>query len=192
MYKKLIDKIIKCLENENSNRVYYDDKEIDIPFYISVLEQSLGNSKYKDLHNDLENLKWDVVFIDEEEYYTEFKIQVYFENIEINYSYMIIFEYDERHTGYCQCSKNDDNYNELYDCCGIDCDWDAPKFSIIKMCNIGSSSFKGEQRDYWGYKDKYYSITREKEKEENLNKIKMLKEQKARIEEKIKELENVY
>lgn len=192
MSNNLIESIIKCFEEENENREYYKHKLIDIPFYVSVLEQNLNNDKYKELHKDLEKLEWHLVFLDEENYYINSKIQIVFEDRNIPYSYMITFEYDNRYWGYCQCSKEDADYDARYDCCGHGCDWSAPKFSITKETYLGSSSFKGDEHDYWDFKDNYYSVTeKDKQEQERLSKIKALKEEKAKIEKELNELENV-
>ena len=192
MSNNLIKSIIECFEEENENRKYYEHKLIDIPFYVSVLEQSINNDKYKELHKDLENLEWHLVFIDEENYHIDNKIQVVFEDVSIDYSYIISFGYDDRYWGYCRCSKGDVGYDTRYGCCGYRCDWSAPKFTITKETYLGSNSFKGDEHDYWDFKDNYYSVTeKDKQEQERLSKIKVLKEEKARIEKELNELENV-
>lgn len=193
MSKILIDAIIECFKEENETRQSYNQQElIDIPFYLSVLEQGLSDDKYKELHHDLEKLKWRLVFVDEENYYIENKIQVVFEDVNIPYSYIINFEYDNRHWGYCQCSKDDDDYDERYDCCGHGCDWSAPKFTIIKEIYLGSSSFEGDEHDYWDFEDKYYNIDdKDKKEQAKLAKIKALEEEKSRIEKELAELKNI-
>ena len=192
MIKKLIDAVIECFEDENKSRKYYGHKLIEIPFFISVLEQSINNNKYKELHKDLKELDWHLEFIDEENCDGDIKIQIVFEKIDIFYSYIISFGYENRHWNYCQCSEGDVDYDARYDCCGHGCDWSAPEFSITKEIYLGKSSFNGDEHDYWVYKDKYYGITeKDKKEEERLFKIKMLEEEKARIEKELSELEKL-
>lgn len=193
MSKILIEAIIKCFEEENRDRTYYEGaKQIDIPFYISVLEQSLNDDKYKELHEDLEKSDWNLVFLDGDGYYVTHKIQIIFEDATIPYLYTIGFEYDDRRFKYCECSKGDPDYDERYDCCGHGCDWDAPKFSINKEIYLGSSSFDGDEHDYWDFKDKFYNIDDKNKKEQKkLARIKVLEEEKIRIEKELAELKNI-
>ena len=54
--QQFIDNLIEELKNENDNRLYHKEKELNIPFIISSLYQSFKNDNqntYKDFMSDL-------------------------------------------------------------------------------------------------------------------------------------------
>lgn len=203
MVKELIKLIIEELERENKSRKYNNERLIDIPFNIVTLEQHLENDTYKELHKDLEKYNFNVQFIedkDEEGYLEEryIKVYLYEEGDEENYycdnfanfSYKIRLDKDERDWGYCQCEEGDNDYDARYRCCGHGCDWTAPAFSVNKIINIGGNVFKGDEHDFWDYRDKYNNVTEvDKKEQERLAKIRMLKEEQEYILKQLAELE---
>lgn len=205
MIKELINKIIECLESENKDRKYYNNPLIDIPFNIVTLEQYLNDDTYKELHNDLTKYDFEINFFedkDEDGYLKERYIKVYLyekgneedyycDNF-TNFTYKITLDRDDRDWGYCECSEEDEDYDTRYRCCGHGCDWTAPAFSITKEIHIGRNVFKGDQHDFWDYRDKYNNITEVDKKElEKLAKIKQLEEQKEYIENELKKLNSL-
>jgi len=93
---------------------------------------------------------------DSTEGYTDGKIYIYFSDWQNhNYHYEIELLPDRRSLGYCQCTSKDDEYNPIYNCCGIECDWDAPSFNISKIEYIGGGSFSGLQKDLWTLREEW-------------------------------------
>lgn len=83
---------------------------------------------------------------------TEFKYyECPFSMIETEDGDTYLFTYrDNPDTTYCVCSKEDQNYNQKYDCCGIDCDWDIPVITKIKMDGtVIKYIYQGEQNCLW-------------------------------------------
>lgn len=204
MVKQLINKIIECLESENEDRKYYEKRLIDIPFNIVTLEQYLSDDTYKELHNDLAKYDFDVHFVedkDEKGYLKERYIRIYlyekgneedyYCDYSTNFTYKITLDKDDRDWGYCECEESDKDYDARYRCCGHGCDWTAPAFSISKEIYIGRNVFKGDEHDFWDYRDEYNNITEVDKKElERLSKIKQLEEQREYIENELKKLNN--
>ena len=96
---------------------------------------------------------------------------------------------DERHWGFCQCSAGDEDYDERHSCCGHDCDWTAPAYSIEKVIDLGRKEWEGDEHDYWDFEDKFYNIDeKEKQEKQKQAKINSLKNQ---IEDLKKELDNL-
>lgn len=195
MVKELLERIEEEIKNHNegirgwlSNE---NESEIDIPYSLIVLEQHLSDDKYKELHNDLKNNEWDVFFKESNEHYINGRLDVIFDNEEINYHYTINLGNEPRMWGYCDCSEDDADYDYRYRCCGHGCDWTAPKFNIIKETYLGACSFNGDEHDYWDYKDKYNNVTLvDKEQQEKESKLKRLKEEMVRIQAEIECLES--
>lgn len=187
MKNKLIQEMIKTLENVNPNKKHI----LNIPWIIAPFEQHLSEDNYKELLNDLKDNDFYVSYYkDDNEYYTNgsFEIHIYKTHNALPYYYKITLGYDER-WGYCECVEGDNDYDARYNCCGRGCDWDAPSFRIEKISNLGSSSFDGDEHDIWDYEDKYNNITL-KDKEEQAKSIeikKLLKEQ-SEIKKRLKEL----
>ena len=184
--KQLINDIIEELK-------YYDIEEERICFMISPLCQSIKNNK--EFLDDINNYIYDITYKNSEEYLSIgiLAIDLYDEVKDeyLNYIYEIEFSYDERLWGYCECSKEDKDYDERYKCCGHGCDWSAPKYSIRKIEQICTNSWEGDQHDYWDFKDNFYNVTEEeKEKEIKNNRIKELEEMIKRCKKELDELKN--
>lgn len=189
MINVLIQRIINLIEEENDEREYHDKIKIDIPFKIAPIKQSISNIKYSELINDISKKEYYVYFDYDSNRcdYDYDRIAINLENE--NYRYIIQLGYEPRHWGYCECSEEDEGYDERYKCCGNGCDWDAPDFTVIKEVTLGSNSFNGIERDLWEYKDKYYNVTvKEKEEQERISKINYLKAEKERIEAELEKL----
>ncbi|MGF7535376.1 hypothetical protein AAGG74_17130 [Bacillus mexicanus] len=71
--------------------------------------------------------------------------------IETEDSETYLFSYrDNPNTTYCVCSEDDQKYNQKYECCGINCDWDIPVIVKIKMDGtVIKYTYKGEQHYLW-------------------------------------------
>ena len=109
-----------------------------------------------------------------------------------DYCYYIEFLYDERMWGYCDCTFEDEGYDETHRCCGRGCDWIAPSFRIVKEITLGGASWEGYAKDYWEYENKFYNIEKNKneevEKYQKEQRRKSLKEQIERLQEELKTL----
>lgn len=180
--EQFINKVIQTLEDENRG-----GKSYNIPFIIAPLEQRLHECE--DFLKDLQNHNYHIIVLDvsDEDYYTNAKLHIaFYDNEEdngfyynyLNFSYTIDCGKDKRYWGYCECCENDKDYDSRYKCCGHGCDWVAPNFSITKQYNCGTYNWKGDEHDYWDFKDKFNNVTLEEKKIlEKKTKIKSLEEQ---------------
>ena len=156
--------------------------EIDIPFYMAVVEE-LKHHQYQDLHFDLDYYdNWwvshDTYNPQEDDY-----IVLYIKFLNEDFQYTISLGYETKWLGYCQCDDIDEGYDPRYKCTGEHCDYDIPIIDVEKEEYVGCSKFKGTQKDLWNYIDKYNGIKKDIETEKKLAEIKEL-------ENKIKELQN--
>lgn len=173
-----------CLEQKEDSygneleHIYIDDMLV-------VLEQNIGSHEYTELTNYLENMNYELMYDVHNSPYDLGKIDISIFDVLQNtlQEYEIIFNYITEWEGYCMCNPTDEQYNYEYKCCGIDCDWDRPKIMINKIIPLGSSSFKGLQRDLWEYKkkinqevDNTHKIKYERIKEIQLEKDELNKE----------------
>lgn len=205
---KFIQDLINALNEENEYEVDYLGNKPpieDVSFLVSVVDQQIEN--YKEFMDDITKHKYHIDSYEEDhsEGYTNGKIRILIEKSEeekesqylidayYDYCYYIEFLFDQRHWGYCQCTPEDEGYNPKYDCCGCGCDWDAPAFRLIREYVLGCSSWDGEERDYWNYKEQFE--VNEQNKNEEVENFK--KEQKkleleaeiARLQVKLNELD---
>ena len=200
MINQFIKNIVECLEFENMDRMHDDKSQLDIPFMIATSYQHLSDKEYSSFIEDLSKHDYSINYFEgnnEENYYTDGYILIQlsdkndncFYSRYCNYEYKIIFDIEERFQGYCLCKSTDEDYDDRYKCCGRNCDWDAPQFILQKIENIGSSSFDGDQHDFWDFKDKFNGICEEEEKKLEIQlKIKQLQMQKENIEKEIEKL----
>jgi len=188
--EKFIQELIKELNYENNRRIDSDKKPLDVCYMVSVVDQQIEN--YQEFMHDLQTKNWLINGYDEDTTggYTNGRIRILIEKTEEEYEdycYYIEFLYDERYWGYCECNADDEGYDKEHDCCGIDCDWVAPAFIITKEINMGYSTWKGQQRDYWEYEKKFNLKQENKNKEvEEYQK----QQKKARILEEIQRLQD--
>jgi hypothetical protein len=171
---------------------------------VSVIEQNI--EAFDDFINDITIHKYCVNGYDEDnsQGYTNGRIRILIEKPDdekesdymvdayYDYCYYIEFLYDERNWGYCECSPEDEGYNEEHNCCGCGCDWIAPSFRLTKEISMGGASWNGYARDYWEYKEKFYNSEKNKneevEKYQKEQRRKSLKEQIERLKAELKEL----
>ncbi len=130
----------------------------EITNILVVLEQKLDD--YEDFLKDIEKNKDNIcIWVNkpsDENYYDTTRIKIHIEFIGQLYSYDIIIKEDFRMIGYCFCDKYNEGYNEKYHCCGVNCDWCKPTFSIKKSEYIAYEvDFDGLQRDLWKEEDKF-------------------------------------
>ena len=207
----LINRIIDELKEINEDKEYRGERELNIPFMIAPLSQSL--EQFDSLINDLgKHTYYGVNYIEpeQENYYSNGTIEITLEknDNELNedekyikendehsyfptdYTYKINFEIDERGGwGFCQCSEGDEDYDERHKCCGHGCIWTAPTYSIQKVIELGRKAWRGDAHDYWDFEDKFYNVDKkEKEEKQKQAKINRLKNQ---IEDLQKELDNL-
>lgn len=173
--ERFIQQLIKELNEENERRIYDKRQLLDVCYMVSVVDQRIENCK--EFMHDLETRNWLINGYDEDNSggYTNGRIRILIEKTEEekeyrndvyeDYCYYIEFLYDERHWGYCECTPEDEGYNEEYKCCGNDCDWDAPALRITKEMNMGYNTWQGQQRDYWEYEKQFNLKQKNKNKE---------------------------
>ena len=190
----LINKIVDELKRVNEDKEYRGERELNIPFMIAPLSQSLEQfgSLIKDLE-DHTHYRVNYIEPEQENYYSNGTIEITLEknDNELNedekyikecdnyfhfptdYSYKINFETDERDWCSCQCLEGDEDYDERHSCCGHGCDWTAPACYIEKVIEIGSKAWEGDEHDYWDFEDKFYNVDeKEKQKQAKINRLK--------------------
>ena len=190
----LINKIVDELKRVNEDKVYRGKRELNIPFMIAPLSQSLEqfDSLIKELE-DHTHYRVNYIEPEQENYYSNGTIEITLEknDNELNedekymkennicsyfptdYTYKINFEIDERDWEFCQCSEGDEDYDERHNCCGHGCDWSAPACSIEKVIEIGSKAWEGDEHDYWDFEDKFHNVDeKEKQKQAKINRLK--------------------
>lgn len=203
--QKFFDELIRAIKSENEERRWHKKpkKELDIPFLISTLLQSMtkNEDKYKEFLSDLEK-------------YSDYQITIHKSNNDWNgivdafvnlikytndedmrdcdipdFDYELQFFYDERHWGYCQCTPDLEDYREDKQCCGHGCDATFCSFSLHKILNVTTDEWHGDEHDYWDFEDEFYKEDRElAEKKEKERKEREIVELKARIEADSKKL----
>lgn len=187
---EFIEDVKKALIEENEERKNYNEKkQLDLPFIISSLQEGLFNNELVEFINDISINRYSLQYEDINNGYYDYgilNVSLFSQQIindelhitDIDYTYSIIFCYDPRSWGYCQCKKSDKDYREDKDCCGHGCDWWAPAFRIVKEISIGSYNWNGDQHDYWEYEDSFYKsdkeLSDEKERSDRERRIKEL------------------
>ncbi|WJV20821.1 hypothetical protein QU593_10425 [Rossellomorea marisflavi] len=104
-----------------------------------------------------------------------------------SYEYQILLTSDERDWGTCECVPEHENYNPERGCCGTNCSWVAPAFTIKKIYE-SSGTFKGLQRDMWQIEEEWQRELDEYDENAVLDKINEIEENIARL---IKEKEEI-
>lgn len=203
--QKFLDYFIEELKNENEDREYREEVELDIPFIVSTLYQSLKDEeyKYKEFISDLE--RWFDYNLAVERTTNDYNgiIDVSINLVKFgdyknyktpDYDYKICFEFDDREYGFCNCTPDMEDYREDKKCCGHGCDATFCKFKLCKITDITKDTWNGDEHDYWDFEDEFYMSDKEladkKNKKEKQRKIKELKETIAAIEKELAELES--
>lgn len=202
--QKFFNELIRAIKSENEERRGFkkSKKELDIPFLISTLFQSMtkNEDKYKDFLAGLEkypdygitihksNNDWNGIvdaFVNLVEYSND-----NMRDYDIpDFNYELRFFYDERHWGYCQCTPDMEDYREDKQCCGHGCDATFCSFSLHKILNITSDSWHGDEHDYRDFEDEFYKEDKElAERKAKERKEREIIELKARIEADTKKL----
>jgi hypothetical protein len=204
LYKTLdqfIGKLVIELKNENIYRRDANKNELDIPYIIAPLSQLLVDDKCTEFIQDIKLHNYFInYFEDSTGGYTNGYIEINLHNDDHDnhfpqcdlYNYRIEFYKDQRYWGYCECMPNDDNYRADKHCCGINCDWDAPAFTLKKIINIGNESWMGTEHDYWDFEDTFYKhdkeLADEKGKMDKQIKIQSLQDEIKNLQNQIDEL----
>lgn len=199
-----IENLVKELNSINEDRVYHDKYPLDVCYMVSAIDQHI--EECKEFIDDISNNTYCINGYDEDnsDGYTDGKIRILIEKPEeqkesermmdafYNYSYYIEFLHDDRYWGYCQCDSDDVNYNENHKCCGMGCDWTAPRFNLTKEIDMGCNSWTGQEKDYWEYEDNFNNNDKNKKEEvEKFIKEQRIKRIKVEIENLQKELKNI-
>lgn len=169
-----INKVIKELTYEHDKH----DDEIDIPFILATLQQSLEKNPDSEFLSDLCGSEfYDIRYIvnDEKDYLSLGKILVSLSNCTYEFEIFIDLRPGD---GYCWCKLGDEDYREDKDCCGHDCDWQAPALRLSKTCLLMDYRWQGDEHSYWDYEDDFYRVNeellKEKEERERLKEIESL------------------
>ena len=203
--QKFFNELIRAIKSENEERRGFKKpkRELDIPFLVSTLFQSMtkNEDRYKEFLSNLEK-------------YSDYQITIHKSNNDWNgivdafvnlikytndgdmidcdipdFDYELQFFYDERHWGYCQCTPDMEDYREDKQCCGHGCDATFCSFSLHKILNVTTDEWHGDEHDYWDFEDEFYKEDRElAEKKEKERKEREIVELKARIEADSKKL----
>lgn len=209
--QKFLDIFIQEMKKENDDRNRIELSDINIPFVLSSLYQSFSNDihKYKEFIQDLKDYPdYNIVIEESKNDYNgiidvsinlvreseQYDCNAYIiDCIYPDYSYLIVFTYEDRDYGYCQCTSDMPDYREDKHCCGHGCDASFCSFSLHKVLNIVSDSWNGDEYDYWEFEDEFYASDKElADKKAEEDKIRMIEELKNRIEadqKKLAELE---
>ena len=194
---QFIQNLINTLNNENENRINNNRNPLDVCYLVSAIDQQIEN--YKEFLDDITEHTYVIDDYKEDWYngYTNGEIQILIEkpndeekyeyiNNYCNHKYYIKFLQDERPYGECQCSPEDENYNDKYGCCGENCDFSAPAFRLIKETNLGYSCWEYSEKEYWKYKEQFE--TNEQNKNVKVERF-ILEQQKNELKDKIAELQ---
>lgn len=193
----------KKFETEINNHILYSDEKVsvDIPFWEIAFEDIFKKEnidKYSELFEYIFSMKdYDMSVEDFDKdggfiisLYARTESQFEMETFE-DYTYLIECYIEDRWRGYCNCSPEDEDYDERYKCCGHSCDYYAPMFAWYKKVTKGLYSYDGDAHDIWDYRDKYMEAHRsdEQEAEKILNKISQKESLIANAQEEIKKLQ---
>ena len=157
-------------------------------YYNTVLQHK---DKLKEMVKDINNYRYSFEYYsDETDSYNMGKIIIYLEKGKsdrlyqnlMNFHYEIELLNDDRMHGYCECTPDMKGYNSAKDCCGIDCDWTAPRVSITRVEDIGNFSFKGFERDMWKLQNEWNKKEKEIKQKYKQKQIENLNEQIADLE----------
>lgn len=208
--QNFLDTLTEELKNENESREWDNQSEeikkeiFDIPYIISSLWEAFRAepNTYLDFIkclNKANDYQIRIVLPDNDFYgickaIVDFYIpEDEYERFE-EYQYEILFLYDQRDWGYCQCTPDMKDFREDKQCCGHGCDWWAPSFEIRKSYFMGKHSWNGDEHDYWNFEDEFYASDKElAEKKEKENRERQIIELRNRIEsdqKKLAELES--
>lgn len=196
--QKFIEELIEAFKYENTYRdIEPKYKKLDIPFLIAGLWQDLISNyeHYNEFCSDLRNC-YNIVILDDNYYICKVCVNFFNEIMEVlDFEYEIVFDYDERNWGYCECKPNDPDYREDKHCCGHGCDWEAPSVEVRKIFLVSNHSWHGDEHDYWDFEDKFYANDKEENEKKLLAereyKIKNLKETIENAQKELKKLENL-
>lgn len=199
--QKFLDIFIQEMKRENDDRKQRNLSDINIPFILSSLYQSLGNDihKYNEFIQDLEDYPdYNIIIEESKNDYNgiidvsinlvkdndHYDVDIYVPDCDYpDYSYLLVFSYEDRDYGYCQCTPDMSDYREDKHCCGHGCDASFCNFSLHKVLNIISDSWHGDEHDYWEFEDEFYLSDKElAEKKAEEDKARMIDELRNRIE----------
>lgn len=140
-----ISSVVRVLNNFNST-----ETKVDIPFMLSPLYNSIGSCKT--FMNDVSDKQCSIVYFEDMTGgYTNGHLEIKTNNN----NYELLFELDRRPWNYCSCTSDDYGYNTEHNCCGDNCDWDAPSYSLKKTEFLFGDSFNGKQSDYWKFEKEF-------------------------------------
>lgn len=213
--QKFLDCFVEEVKRENTDRKRNGIHEVNIPFILSTLYQSMNNDteKYEDFIQNLEEypdyninigkskndyngiIDVSIHLFNYHEHEDEDEDYDPYTNYDCpNYNYLLSFSYDERNWGWCECTPDMPDYREDKHCCGHGCDASFCSFSLHKVLNIVSDSWHGDEHDYWEFEDEFYASDKEladkKREEDRAREIEELKNRISADSKRLAELEN--
>lgn len=175
-----VNKAIDLIVNE------YPEFVKDMPSEVVLLEDK---SEY--LNDLLEKNITDETFVSVENREEDFEhFVVYFHNV-VNGSIEIGFRYEDYFVGYCMCTPDMPEYDEIHKCCGVACDYSVPAMEVRLINTIMNYEFPGRERDMWARVDNEETIRKLKleELENKRSYISHLNESLRKTEDEIGKLE---
>nr|DAZ52568.1 MAG TPA: hypothetical protein [Caudoviricetes sp.] len=165
--QKFIEELIEAFKYENTHREL-KGKKLNIPFLVSALWQDLISNyeHYDEFCSDLRDCGDYNIVIEDDNYCTCKACVGFFNEImeALDFGYEIVFDFDARYWGYCECNPSDLDYREDKHCCGHGCDWDAPSIEVRKSFLVSNHSWNGDEHDYWDLKISFMQMIKKKKK----------------------------
>lgn len=158
-------------------------KKILIPYYETMLQLE-SCPEMKELLNDYTCLD-NVEYIESENHWLIGTFEIH--NCSLGVVYKIQLEMGDMTGSYCNCKPSDDSFNAEHDCCGMECDFYAPRVSITKEINVISHDFQGYECDLWALEEKWLT-KHEKEAlhKKQLEKVSSIEAHIAQLQEELK------
>ena len=133
------------------------DEEIKktlIPYYETLIQLE-NYQEMKELLARYKDSKYVIDYNEPDEFdeYSNGWLEIYEMHNPI--SYTIELDIGKMQGNYCQCTPNDEGYNSVKHCCGVDCDAHLPEVSIIKEVKLLNHEFQGYVCDLWELEDKW-------------------------------------
>lgn len=163
---EFISDLKEALKEESQSRLANDKTELNIAYIIAPIFQHLQDIAFYEFITDISQHEYTLTYDDSNsEYYDFGRLVIYLydeQSYRLDYGYEMLFRYDTRDWGYCQCSSTDEDYRQDKGCCGHGCDWDAPAFELRKITYIGEPcSWDGDEHDFWNFEDNFYKSDEE-------------------------------
>jgi len=129
-------------------------KKTLIPYYKTLIQLS-NYQEIKELLDTYQEKGYIIDFndADENDSYSNGWLEIYSHNETI--SFTIELDIGVMRGCYCQCNPDDEGYNVIKDCCGVNCDVQLPKVSILKEVKMINHEFQGQECILWALEEKW-------------------------------------